>query len=93
MEGHAKLHFMPKITVTAEHAAEILGVSIERADQVLSRPDTNEVLKVAMHEALQKVLVEVLHQMVKVPHESVPTRVDCVAQLPILPIARVFNQS
>lgn len=93
MEGHAKLYFTPKICVTAEHAAGILGCSIEKADQVLSRPDTNELLKIAMHDAVQKALVEVLQAMVRTPHESVPTRIDCVAKLPILPTARVFNQS
>ena len=86
MEPHAKLLFKPLIWITAEHAADVLHISIEKADQLLSRPDTNDLLKAAMHDAIQQSLVTVLKQMVRIPHESVPTRIDCNVNLPALPL-------
>jgi len=87
---HARLFFAPKIWITAEHAADMLGISIEKADQLLSRPDTSEILKAAMHAGLQAALRTTLEQMARVPHEAVPTRVDVAVALPPLPTARTF---
>jgi hypothetical protein len=87
----AKLIFTPKIIITAEHAAAVLGIPLEKASQIISRPDTAEVLKKAMNDAVQETLMRVLFQMARIPHETVPTRVDCVIQLPELPVARALN--
>jgi hypothetical protein len=79
---HAKVFLHPRIWITAEHAAGVLGISIEKADQILSRPDTYELLKSSLHSALQTALLSTLQQMARIPHESVPTRIDCVADCP-----------
>jgi hypothetical protein len=34
--------------VTAEHAADVLGISLEKADKLLSAPDTYEIVKAAL---------------------------------------------
>jgi hypothetical protein len=47
MKEHAKILFRPLIKIEAEHAAEVLGITLEKADQLLSRPDTFELLKTA----------------------------------------------
>lgn len=91
-QEHTKLFFAPKIWITAEHAADMLDISLEKADQLLSRPDTNEILKTRMHQALQDALLATLQQMARIPHETVPTRVDCAVALPTLPVARIFTQ-
>ena len=89
---NAKLFFKPSIWITAEHAADMLGISIEKANQLLSRPDTSELLKRAMHEAIQTALRYVLQEMERIPHETVPVRVDCAVALPPLPTAHIFTQ-
>ena len=85
---NAKIFFHPKIWITAEHAAGVLGISIEKANQIMSRPDTYELLKQSLEGAIQTALLNTLQQMVRVPHETVPTRVDCVAECPIVPPMR-----
>jgi hypothetical protein len=45
---HVKLFFSPQIYVTAEHAADVLGISLEKADKLLSAPDTYEIVKAAL---------------------------------------------
>jgi len=83
---NSQLFFAPKIWIKAEHAADMLGISLEKANQLLSRPDTNDILKAAMHRAVQDALLQTLQQMARVPHETVPTRIDCAVALPPLPI-------
>jgi hypothetical protein len=67
--------------------AELLGISISKADQLLSRPDTNEILQKALHDSIQVTLFTTLSNMARTPHETVPTRVDCVVECPLVPPA------
>ena len=92
MTTHARLFFRPQIWITAEHAADMLGIPLEKADQLLSRPDTSDILKAAMNEGLQAILKRTLEDMARVPHSSMPVRVDCAVALPELPIAHIFGQ-
>ena len=91
MSQHAKLYFAPRIWITAEHAAEVLDVPIDKADQLLSRPDTNEILMAALHQAFNETVDRTLKEMLRVPHETVPTRIDCAVTLPTLPVAKIFQ--
>ena len=91
---HVRLFFSPQIYVTAEHAADVLGISLEKADKLLSAPDTYEIVKAALGDGLQKALLEILQQMVRQrwPQDTIPVRVDCNVNLPSLPsVTGVFG--
>lgn len=94
METHVKLAYTPKIYVTAERAADVLGITLEKADQLLSGPETFEVVKAALADAMQKALIDILQRMARQrwPQETVPIRVDCVVDLPPLPVVRLFSE-
>ena len=84
---HVKLFFQPQIYVTAEHAADVLGIDLAKADQLLSGPETASIVQVALAQGLQDALLKILQQMVRQrwPQDTVPIRVDCNVDLPMLP--------
>jgi hypothetical protein len=92
-DQHVRLFYDPKIYVTAEHAADVLGISLEKADKLLSSPDTYEIVKAAIAEGMQKALLETLQLMARQrwPQDTLPVRVDCYVKLPPLPVANLFN--
>lgn len=90
---HALLIFHPRITIRAESVAEKLHISLEQADQLLSRPGTYPLLQQALGTAFQDTIFKTLLEMIRVPHETVPVRVDCTVELPELPVARIFNET
>lgn len=89
---HARLFFHPSITVTAEAVADKLDLTIEKADQLLSRPVTHDIIREALDGAFQETIFRTLREMVRIPHESVPVRQDCAVGLPSLPMVQVFSK-
>lgn len=93
MDGqNAVLNFRPLISVRAERVAEVIGVTIEEANRLLSREDTKSILEAALSQAFQEAVFSVMRQMSRVPTVSVTgPRVDCTVALPALPnfISRV----
>lgn len=83
----AKLFFHPRLRITAESVAQSLDISLEKANQVLSRPDTHAIILKALEQAFQETIKNTLLEMVRIPHETVPTRVDCSVRL-----ASVFGE-
>src|SRR5574337_1628785 len=78
---NARIIFNPKVELAAEHVAEVLQISIEKANQLLSRPDTNEILRTAIIQAIHQALDKSLQEMARIPHETVPIRRDCMVTL------------
>lgn len=89
---HARLFFHPSITITAELVAEKLDLSIEKADQLLSRHGTHDIMRKALDDAFHQAIFRTLREMVRIPHESVPVRQDCAVALPSLPMVQVFSK-
>jgi hypothetical protein len=79
---HAQIIFTPTIGIDAEQIARLYDISLEKADQILSRPDTKELLQKALQAALHEALNKVVYELVRIPHEVVPVRTDCVVALP-----------
>lgn len=86
--AHAELLFHPQISITAEGVAEKLHLSIEQADQLLSRPGTHPTLEKALADAFQASIFHTLVEMAAVPHEPVPVRVDSAIALAGLVVGR-----
>jgi hypothetical protein len=84
---HVKLVYTPEIIITAEHAADVLSISLEKADQLLSSPDTFGIVQEALSVGLQEALLKILQEMVRKrwPQDTLPIRRDCVVRLPNLP--------
>jgi hypothetical protein len=82
-----KLFYNPKIYVTAEQAARVLGISLEKANVLLSAPDTYSIVEAALKEGLAEIVNGVFRNMARArwPQETIPIRVDCHVDLPILP--------
>lgn len=83
---NAELAFRPVITIKAERAAEVLGITIEAANKLLSQPGTKEVINAALEQAFHRSVSETLRMLVRQAQVSVPApRVDCAVALPALP--------
>ena len=86
MEQNAVIILRPSITIRAERVAEVLHVSIEKANKLLSQPDTGQIIRTALEAKFQTTVDELLQGMLRVPMEAVPApRVDCSVTLPELP--------
>lgn len=87
MDGqNAVLNFRPLISVRAERVAEVLGVTIEEANQLLSQPETRAIVERAINDALHAGVDTALVQMARIPLVSVSGNVrDCAVALPALP--------
>jgi hypothetical protein len=85
MQENAVLTFRPVLTVRAERVAEVLQISIETANKMLSQPETKDVLAAALSDAFQSAILRAFQQMTRTTMVSVPTRVDCTVELPALP--------
>jgi hypothetical protein len=77
----AKLFFHPRLRITGESVAQSLDISLDQANQVLSRPGTHTIILNALEQAFQETIRKTLIEMVRIPHETVPTRVDCSVRL------------
>lgn len=90
---HVKLFYQPKIYLTAELAAQVLGIDLKKADQLLSAPDTHSIVQEALARGVQVALLDILQQMARQrwPQETVPVRVDCHVDLPLLPVAYLLT--
>ena len=82
MQENAKIIFTPIIVITAEQVSQTFGFSIEKSNQLLSRPDSKLLFQKALEGSLQTALFEVVREISKVPHEIVPVRVDAAVRLP-----------
>ena len=91
---HVKIHFQPNIYLTSENAARYLDISIEKADELLSAPDTANIVQTALELGIQKSLNDVMIQMKKSRWPSVmdrsPIRQDVVVTLPSIGSASKF---
>lgn len=76
----------PILTIRASRVAEVLGVDLEKANRLLSQPDTRQILTTALEQSFQATIDATLKQMLRVPLESVPVVRDCAVKLPALPI-------
>src|ERR1035437_3803673 len=83
-EDHVRLFYQPKIYLTAEHAAQVLGIDLRKADQLLSAPDTYSIVQEALQQGVQEPLFKILQQRARQrwPQETIPVRVDCRVELP-----------
>jgi hypothetical protein len=82
----AHIILTPKIHIRGDRAAEVLGISLEQADKLLSQPDTKSLIQTALEQSFQETVDSVLRGMTRVPILSVPSiRVDCAVDLPVLP--------
>ena len=93
-DEHVRLFYQPKIYLTAELAAQVLGIDLKKADQLLSAPDTYSIVQEALARDVQDALLKILQQMARQrwPQETIPVRVDCQVDLPVLPIAYLLTQ-
>jgi hypothetical protein len=88
-----KLFYQPKIYLTAELAAQVLGIDLKKANQLLSAPDTYSIVQEALARGVQAALLDILQQMARQrwPQETIPVRVDCAVELPLLPVAYLLT--
>lgn len=76
--SNAVIIFTPRITVRAERVAELLGISIDRANLMLSQPETKNIIQTALEQSFQETTDAILKSMTRVPAVAVPSnRVDC----------------
>jgi hypothetical protein len=82
---HVRIHFHPDIYLTSEQAARYLNISIEKADQLLSAPDTFNLVQSALQQGIQESLNNIMKQMARSKWPSVmdrsPVRVDVNVEL------------
>lgn len=82
----AHIILTPKIHIRGDRAAEVLGISIEQVDKLLSQPDTKTLILNALEQSFQETVDSVLRGMTRVAIMSVPSiRQDCAVDLPSLP--------
>jgi hypothetical protein len=79
-QQHSQLCFSPRITLTAEHVAEVLGCGLEKADQILSRSDARQIIERVIDQAMHEALDKALYEMARAPLEAFPVRRDCVVK-------------
>src|SRR5450631_3530087 len=93
-DEHVRLFYQPKIYLTAELAAEVFCIDLKKADQLLSAPDTHSIVQEALARGVQAALLEILQQMARQrwPQETIPVRVDCQVDLPLLPVAYLLTR-
>jgi hypothetical protein len=88
---NAHLIFKPTIHIRAERVAEVLSIPLEKANQLLSHPETKQFLQVGLERAFQETVDRMLQEMSRVPLAAIApisTRVDCIVELPPLPAAK-----
>ena len=83
------MNFNPNIVLTAELTAKTLGISIEKADELLSGPETQSIIQTALAQAIERTLDETVKQMARCKWPSVmdqsPIRRDVTVELTGLP--------
>ncbi len=93
---HAVLIVRPAITIRSERVAEVLGVSLDKADQILSDPNTKPIIVAALERSFQETVSLVIKAAVRIPTEAFstgttgttgttgphPVRVDCLVTVP-----------
>ena len=75
----------PVLQIRASRAAEVLGVSLEKANRILGQPDTRQILIAALNQTFNETIDRTLKEMCRVPTEIVPIRRDCCVKLKPLP--------
>ena len=87
---HVKLHFRPDVMFTSEQTARYLGITIEKADELLSGPQAYEAIALCIKQSIEKGLDEAVHLLARQRWPSTmdrsPIRQDCVVELPTLPV-------
>jgi hypothetical protein len=82
---HVKIHFQPDIWLTTEGVARHLNISVEKADQLLSGPEVEQIYKAALSLNIQNTLSETSQQLARQKWPSVmdrqPIRQDVNVQL------------
>jgi hypothetical protein len=86
---NAVLIFKPLLTVRGERVAEVLGISVDQANLLLSHPGTKDIIQTGLHRVFQETIDIVLQNMALVPIAQTSgmdtPRRDCAVALPELP--------
>lgn len=92
MPENAILIFTPRIRVAAENVALMCSVSIDRANRILSNPETKDLILRALDQSFHETVNRVLAELTRIPAAAVPSgpspRVDCAVSIPPLPPAK-----
>jgi hypothetical protein len=78
----AVLILKPAITITAERVALVLGVPLDRATEILSRPDTRDIIQAALDQKFHETIDSLIFTLLRQPTVGAPPKRDVLVELP-----------